>query len=555
MAQVEYVDADHDHIRFTIEGGKLRKYVNGQRKVGGKVGDGIVTELHFNARSKFLSDQAGWGGVLPLIFLAPLRDLADKASVRHDLNAAVPEQAAGASAKAIQYMDNDEDHICFAVESGQLIKYVNGEKKAGGRVGSGVVTRLRFDSRTKFLSDQAGWGGVLPLIYIAPLRGLADEAGVSHDLPNISLMTRVDYVDTDGDKVAFELKGRQLVKSVNGKTKVGPTGKDPTGVVTRLSFNPRTLRVDDQHGWGGSMPAEAINSLKLLADQAGVQHNIVAIPPMQEVEYMDGDDDIIRMSIEPVGNSMKLVKYVNGVRTCGGGKDRTGVLTELKCDTRARRLDDQYGWGGQTPDLHTLRAIKALADRVGLPHNIPWVPQSGGCYMYTMYHGTSEKVSQAIAREGFRLSGSGQLGAGVYLVDDMNATKAKRFAHDEFYRMSGSLKDGDYPCDAAEYPEHAPRRLGEASSRPVLIECVVTVRKPYLAGGRCDNWHRSHDACWTPRTDCSLSSEWCVRDAGQIRIGHVHSLVNKGCPWGDHCPYEKRTSMPNTPWGGNCPCK
>jgi len=77
-------------------------------------------------------------------------------------------------------VDSDEDHICFRLEDGQLVKYVNGRRLCGGSDHSGVVTRLFC--RGTHIDDQHHWGGRAPEDRLELLASLADRAGVPHNI-------------------------------------------------------------------------------------------------------------------------------------------------------------------------------------------------------------------------------------------------------------------------------------------------------------------------------------------------------------------------------------
>lgn len=158
---------------------------------------------------------------------------------------------------------------------------------------------------------------------------------------------------------------------------------------------------------------------------------------------------------------------------------------------------------------------------------------------YRMFHGTSLASAQSILRSGFRASAAGQLGPGVYLVEESNMAKAKRFAHDNFYRCRGNNRE-------------------QEDGIPVIIVCEVTIRKHCTVGQKDTDgsWAaRGYDAAFAPKTELSGSSEWCVADPKLVRALAVQELTGKPCPWGMHCPYlVKNPRAPGSPWGGTCPC-
>lgn len=141
------------------------------------------------------------------------------------------------------------------------------------------------------------------------------------------------------------------------------------------------------------------------------------------------------------------------------------------------------------------------------------------------FHGCSLTTARQIRDEGFRPSNNGELGPGIYLVDESNVGKAKRFAHDEYHRAEGSQWE-------------------TPSNEPVLIECSVTLRDGFYK-------YASH-------TSQSRSSEWCIAEPRFVSVSRIISLNGDGCPYGGmrFCPYEARSvRVANAPWGGACPCK
>jgi len=86
----------------------------------------------------------------------------------------------------VSYTDKDGDKIRYVLDR-RLIKYVNGVKKVGDGTGSvgtkGVVTRISYGADSGRISDQHGWGGIIPEEHLPVLRRLADKAKVVHDLP------------------------------------------------------------------------------------------------------------------------------------------------------------------------------------------------------------------------------------------------------------------------------------------------------------------------------------------------------------------------------------
>merc|ERR1711920_665500 len=87
--------------------------------------------------------------------------------------------------------------------------------------------------------------------------------------------------------IRFVIEAGCLIKYVNGLKRVG--GDDESGAVTHLRCNGR--HVTDQHGWGGYAPWDALPRLRILAEAAGIQHNIP--PDVQEDGDMSSDSDLI----------------------------------------------------------------------------------------------------------------------------------------------------------------------------------------------------------------------------------------------------------------------
>lgn len=101
----------------------------------------------------------------------------------------------------------------------------------------------------------------MPPAWFAPLLGRGQGS------------SEVEFMDNDGDHIAFKLENFKLVKYVNGIKKVGRS--DSSGIVTRLRLSgiprgPWGGRLDDQEGWGGLISAESLTSLRALAGRAGV---------------------------------------------------------------------------------------------------------------------------------------------------------------------------------------------------------------------------------------------------------------------------------------------
>mmetsp|Transcript_36579 Transcript_36579/g.117570 ORF Transcript_36579/g.117570 Transcript_36579/m.117570 type:complete len:822 (+) Transcript_36579:126-2591(+) len=127
----------------------------------------------------------------------------------------------------------------------------------------------------------------------------ASEAGARVALPPDWLTSalglkqasdEVEYTDTDGDTICFRIEEGALIKYVNGERRVG--SDDRSGIVTRLRAS-HGLRVDDQGGWGGQTTREVMEQLAVLADRAGVPHNILveAGGGLEPSDSSSSDDD------------------------------------------------------------------------------------------------------------------------------------------------------------------------------------------------------------------------------------------------------------------------
>ncbi|CAE8621229.1 unnamed protein product [Polarella glacialis] len=80
----------------------------------------------------------------------------------------------------VQYTDSDGDLICFRLESGRLIKYVNGLRLCGADDSTGVITQLFVSGGLvgNRIDDQYSWGGGVPDVVLETLSALAERAGV-----------------------------------------------------------------------------------------------------------------------------------------------------------------------------------------------------------------------------------------------------------------------------------------------------------------------------------------------------------------------------------------
>lgn len=122
---------------------------------------------------------------------------------------------------------------------------------------------------------------------------------------------------------------------------------------------------------------------------------------------------------------------------------------------------------------------------------------------FIAYHGTSFENGRRIAREGFKPSADGCLGAGVYVAKE---DKARRFAGN----------DGRHGAEDG-----------------VLIKCRVTVNNPkYLKGGNTSSAdHASHDAVRTNYTTSSPNPEWVIRNAAKVEAIDMHRVPTKKSKW------------------------
>jgi hypothetical protein len=86
------------------------------------------------------------------------------------------------------------------------------------------------------------------------------------------------------------------------------------------------------------------------------------------IEYIDTEDDMIRYSLETVNDKFRLVHYVNN-RPLIGQKDFSGIVTRLNWIPPCY-VADQSGFRSVCPRAY-IHGIKALADRAGVPNDLP----------------------------------------------------------------------------------------------------------------------------------------------------------------------------------------
>jgi hypothetical protein len=82
------------------------------------------------------------------------------------------------------------------------------------------------------------------------------------------------------------------------------------------------------------------------------------------IEYVDADGDMIKYKLE----SGKLIMYVNGSKQVGKD-DTSGIVTQIKFKA-PDLVRDQYGWGSAC-SMDVIQKLKAMADRIGVPNNLP----------------------------------------------------------------------------------------------------------------------------------------------------------------------------------------
>lgn len=110
-----------------------------------------------------------------------------------------------------------------------------------------------------------------------------------------------------------------------------------------------------------------------------------------------------------------------------------------------------------------------------------------------VYHGTDRDSAEQIQAHGFRASGNGCLGAGVYFA---NIDKARKFA----------------------------RWRATQTGRPAaLLRCQISVWSLKEVDGDYAYWQWwGYDSCYAPSTTRSTNPEWCVRDPRrQIKVLEV----------------------------------
>eukprot|EP00039_Didymoeca_costata_P030452 m.29634 g.29634 ORF g.29634 m.29634 type:complete len:337 (+) comp8121_c0_seq1:202-1212(+) len=170
--------------------------------------------------------------------------------------------------KSVSYDDHDGDNVSYTVENGQLIQRVNGQKRLGNDSTTGIVTQLHFKP-PRCIRDQFFGGGHAPKRLLKDIAKLADSVNVPHNIVYDGCTIKFD--DGDGDHIKFSLEGGELIQYVNGKRMLG--NGSTTGKISHLQFYPpRTIR--DQYGGGGLVPARLLDDIKIMAETAGVQHNI-----------------------------------------------------------------------------------------------------------------------------------------------------------------------------------------------------------------------------------------------------------------------------------------
>jgi serine/threonine protein kinase len=83
--------------------------------------------------------------------------------------------------------------------------------------------------------------------------------------------------------------------------------------------------------------------------------------------FVDEDGDSIKFVVE----DGKLIRYVNSKKLVGEN-DSTGIVEILTYQpSRPASVRDQYGWGSEDFPLKVVSELKALADSIGVPNNLP----------------------------------------------------------------------------------------------------------------------------------------------------------------------------------------
>jgi len=240
---------------------------NTKEQIGGAVmeefGLGILQKMNEEELKKFLERT----GLKPGHSARLRRALATEAvPAEEGVKSHTPEQL-----KVVEYFDNDNDRIKFAIEKGKLIKHVNGKRKVGKDDNTGVVTKLYF-APPRDVRDQFGWGGIVPAEKFSELVEIANLARVPHYLPPRVL----EFYDGDNDLIKFLIEGGKLFKYVNGNRRVGDGKNAYAGQVSILTIKTRSFerqesRVEDQCGWGGTCCEDDVAQVSKMAKACGVQ--------------------------------------------------------------------------------------------------------------------------------------------------------------------------------------------------------------------------------------------------------------------------------------------
>jgi len=137
-----------------------------------------------------------------------------------------------------------------------------------------------------------------------------------------------------------------------------------------------------------------------------------------------------------------------------------------------------------------------------------------------LYHGTSLANGESIWKTGFRPSGSGKLGSGVYLA---NFQKACRFARDAQGRGLG------------------------AGCAVIRVRVSIQNAKYIEGDDTLGKWQKEgYDAVRTDKTTASFHPEWCIANSSQVEI----TGIKRGIPNND-LDFECKSGDPEyTPTSG-----
>lgn len=522
-----FVDKEGDESTFKLANGRLQWWANGRlemdhvQALSFDMQDAMGPTLRVPGNSRLVASIVRPSG----------RELQDLITSIHMMARSVGVNFA----RAPDFVDKEGDCSTIRLAGGRIQWWANGSFED-------YVSALEYDPDAPMLKVP-GHGRLIAVIKsptgsaldetIEAVRRMARSAGVDFAVKSAKSAVSPSFVDAEGDRSTIKLVNGVLQWWANNSIeldRIPALEFDPQGPTLKVPGNGRLIaRIQTPKG---RELARLMETIQALARRSGVQFTTVH-PNLSSAEFVDREGD--RSSIKLIGGTLQW--WANGRVEL----DRVPYLHFNRDDPRGPTLkvpgDPRLVAGivshtGKELD-RLIASIREVAEIAGVE-----VEQlSGRSRTATMYHGTSRATADKIQKDGFKPSSHGELGPGAYFVDEENPEKAKRFAHDDFHRSRGTV-------------------WATSENEPVLIECTVTVRRPYVCNSSDSTWQaKGHDSCWTSKTRVSSSSEWCVIDPNAAEILAIHNLRVEDCPWGSYCPYENKTSTPGTPWGGRCPCR